>query len=168
MSEYSKNLHIRKDGKIDDITLYTSKADIPGEALTLRDGNTIVYACLGNVSDSSASRLNVRKGNSIYRVLKVGIPSGHQYFSGNGSFSVPQGITKIKISYTDIRGRQMEPIYSVSPGLYNVKVYSIGGPAREHIFQIINNSTGKDVWTSVVSEYDLEIGVWWSADINNG
>lgn len=47
MGEYSKKLHIHKDGKIDDITLCTDTSDLPG-TLPLRDGSTMVYADPGN------------------------------------------------------------------------------------------------------------------------
>lgn len=71
MSEYSKKLHIRKDGTVDDITLYTDTSGFSGGALTLRDGSNIVYAALGSTTDSEASRLRVRKSGTAYAVLKT-------------------------------------------------------------------------------------------------
>lgn len=47
MGEYRKKLHIRKDGKIDDIALYISTSDLPGEHFRC-DGSTVIYADLKN------------------------------------------------------------------------------------------------------------------------
>lgn len=71
MSQYSKKLHVRKSGSVQNINLYTTTSDISsGQYLQLRDGSTLLYAALGSTTDSSASSLRVRKSGTIYAVLK--------------------------------------------------------------------------------------------------
>lgn len=71
MSEYTKKLHIRKNGDVENITLYTDTSDISdGNMLTLKDGDTNVYAALGEITDSRASSLRVKRGGVTYSVLK--------------------------------------------------------------------------------------------------
>lgn len=70
MTEYSKKLHIRKDGTIQDISLYTDVADIStNDKLTIVDGNTKVYAAIAETTKQEASSLRIRKNNTIYAVL---------------------------------------------------------------------------------------------------
>ena len=70
MAEYSKKLHIRKDGTIQDISLYTDVADIPtNDILVIVDENTKVYAAIAETTKQGASSLRVRKNNTIYAVL---------------------------------------------------------------------------------------------------
>lgn len=84
MSQYSKKLHVRKSGSVQDINLYTTTSDISsGQYLRLRDGSTLLYAALGSTTDSSASSLRVRKSGTIYAVLKESYPTGSVTYSTN-------------------------------------------------------------------------------------
>lgn len=70
MAEYSKKLHIRKDGTVQDISLYTDVADIStNDKLTIVDENTKVYAAIAETTKQEASSLRIRKNNTIYAVL---------------------------------------------------------------------------------------------------
>lgn len=76
MSEYSKKLHIRKDGNVIDITLYTEPPKATSTrnryingALPIRDGDTIVYATLSRMLDNS--NLHIRKDGEVFHVLKT-------------------------------------------------------------------------------------------------
>lgn len=84
MSQYSKKLHVRKSGSVQDINLYTTTSDISsGQYLRLRDGSTLLYAALGSTTDSSASSLRVRKSGTIYAVLKESYPTGSVTYTTN-------------------------------------------------------------------------------------
>lgn len=70
MAEYSKKLHIRKDGTVQDISLYTDVADIStNDKLTIVDENTKVYAAIAETTKQGVSSLRVRKNNTVYAVL---------------------------------------------------------------------------------------------------
>lgn len=82
MGEYSKKLHIRKNGTIEDITLYTN-SDISDNTIKVRDGGTICYAPIGAADNSNASSLRVRKSGAIYAVLKESYPTGSVTYTTN-------------------------------------------------------------------------------------
>ena len=82
MGEYSKKLHIRKNGTIEDITLYTN-SDISDNTIKVRDGGTICYAPIGAADNSNASSLRVRKSGTIYAVLKESYPTGSVTYTTN-------------------------------------------------------------------------------------
>lgn len=83
MGEYSKKLHIRKDGVVENIVLYADTSGFSGGALALRDGSNIVYAVLGSTTDSAASRLRIRKNGTVYAVLKENYPTGSVTYTTN-------------------------------------------------------------------------------------
>lgn len=82
MGEYSKKLHIRKNGTIEDITLYTN-SDISDNTIKVRDGDTICYVPIGATNDSNASSLRVRKNGTIYSVLEESYPTGSVTYTTN-------------------------------------------------------------------------------------
>ena len=70
MALYEKKLHIRKNGVVTDINLWTESGEAGTPALHIRDGVNLVHARLGEVTDGLASDLRVRKDNVVYAVLK--------------------------------------------------------------------------------------------------
>lgn len=70
MALYGKKLHIRKNGVVTDINLWTESWEAGTPALHIRDGVNLVHARLGAVTDGLASDLRVRKDNVVYAVLK--------------------------------------------------------------------------------------------------
>lgn len=68
MSVYSKKLHIRKDSTVTDIDLHTEAISTP--SLVVKDGDTKVYARLGDASNRVATPLHVRKDGTTYSVLQ--------------------------------------------------------------------------------------------------
>ena len=70
MALYGKKLHIRKNGVVTDINLWTESGEAGTPALHIRDGVNLVHARLGEVTDGLASDLRVRKDNVVYAVLK--------------------------------------------------------------------------------------------------
>lgn len=106
MGEYSKKLHIRKNGTVEDITLYTSRSDLASSnALSIRDNGTVVYAPLGSTSDSSASSLRVRKNGTTYAIVKNAYPTGSVSLSissrdsyNTKKITLPPGTKKVLLS----------------------------------------------------------------------
>lgn len=70
MALYKKKLHIRKDGAVTDINLWTEKSEVGAPTLAIRHDSTVVYAKLGAVDDALASALRVRKDGIVYAALK--------------------------------------------------------------------------------------------------
>lgn len=104
MALYEKKLHIRKNGVVTDINLWTESGEAGTPALRIRDGVNLVHARLGEVTDGLASDLRVRKDNVVYAVLKnrwvtinivqsanqtITVTAGEKTYTE--SFSVPYG-----------------------------------------------------------------------------
>lgn len=125
MGEYSKKLHIRKNGTIEDITLYTN-SDISDNTIKVRDGGTILYAPIGAADDSNASSLRVRKSGTTYSVLKSGFSDGSFHLNlrpASGTYdregttpAFPAQVKKVKFSIEGIE--YVIPIKDHSKGLY--------------------------------------------------
>lgn len=150
MGEYNKKLHIRKGGKVDDITLYTNASDLPGGALALRDGNTVVYAGLGDVSDTNASRLRVRKNDIVYSVaLKIGYSNSMviKLNSHVHNIDIPSNVKKIKFTvYDDGSGERESSEYSISnPRTAGAKLTTKGGGSGVYIYEVYFYINGEGV-----------------------
>ena len=101
MAEYSKKLHIRKAGVITDIKLYSTIGEVGSNYITLKDGSNVIYGKLGSTGDANVSNLRVRKSSTIYGVLKMAsIPYTEISYTSVGTytFTVPQGITRIRVA----------------------------------------------------------------------
>lgn len=196
MSQYSKKLHVRKSGSVQDINLYTTTSDISsGQYLRLRDGSTLLYAALGSTTDSSASSLRVRKSGTIYAVLKENYPTGsvtyttnvlpekpakkngqHNHQSKTYQLSLPAGTKKIQVlCYADGYGGNTKTV-DVS-GVSNI--YIVVSRNDERIdgadyyctyVTVYKNST--DDKNNVIGKTDNDDGqcratISWSPAINN-
>lgn len=195
MSQYSKKLHVRKSGSVQDINLYTNTSDISsGQYLRLRDGSTLLYAALGSTTDSSASSLRVRKSGTIYAVLKESYPTGSVTYTTNVlpkkrvkeghrerqsktyQLSLPAGTKKIQVlCYADGNGgdAKIVDVNGVS-NIYIVISRTDGRVEGEDYYwvdvMVYKNST--DNRNNVIGETDKYDGqckatISWSPTINN-
>lgn len=195
MSQYSKKLHVRKSGSVQDINLYTTTSDISsGQYLRLRDGSTLLYAALGSTTDSSASSLRVRKSGTIYAVLKESYPTGSVTYTTNVlpkkrvkeghrerqsktyQLSLPAGTKKIQVlCYADGNGgdAKIVDVNGVS-NIYIVISRADGRVEGEDYYwadvMVYKNST--DNRNNVIGETDKYDGqckatISWSPTINN-
>ena len=104
MALYKKKLHIRKDGVVTDINLWTEKSEVGSPTLAIRHAGAVVYVKLGEVTDTQASALRVRKDGIVYAALKnrwvminivqsanqtITVTAGEKTYTE--SFSVPYG-----------------------------------------------------------------------------
>lgn len=193
MGEYSKKLHIRKNGTIEDITLYTN-SDISDNTIKVRDGGTICYAPIGAADNSNASSLRVRKSGTIYAVLKESYPTGSVTYSTNVlpkktvkedhresqsktyQLSLPAGTKKIQVlCYADGNGGDAK-IVDVN-GVSNIYIVISRTDERREgaeyywvYVRVYKNST--DNRNNVIGETDKYDGqckatISWSPTINN-
>lgn len=173
MSEYSKKLHIRKNGTIEDIVLYTDTSGLSGGALALRDGSNIVYAALGSTTDSAASRLRVRKSGIIYAALKSGYPAGSKsaYF-GTGStkinFSLPSGTKRIQVDLVFTKGGNVTQYFSVSKTDVELIGYSLYNQYTGYSGCITLKVGGESLINNKGYLNCVGVNVLWSSKINNG
>lgn len=196
MSKYSKKLHIRKSGSVQDINLYTATSDISsGQYIRLRDGSTLLYAALGSTTDSLASSLRVRKSGTVYAVLKESYPTGSVTYNTNvlpekkvkkngGSetqsktyqLSLPAGTKKIRV-VCDVEGNGWFPKTVDVNGVSNIYVVVARRDEREDgenfywtDIDVYKNSTDNKnniIGESAGYEKQCSATISWSPAINN-
>lgn len=177
MSEYSKKLHIRKSGSVQDINLYTATSDIvSGQYIRLRDGSTLLYAALGSTTDSLASSLRVRKGGTVYGVLKKSYyPTGSTTYKTSDAekgrkeytLSLPAYTKKISVynTYTDKTNYyNVSDVGSVHIVMYQTQEYR---HTEKHFYLY----KGTDSSGTLLYNYDerniFYVTISWSPVINN-
>lgn len=162
MSEYSKRLHIRKDGTVQDINLYTTTSDISsGQYLRLRDGSTLLYAALGSTTDSSASSLRVRKSGTIYAVLKESYPTGSVTYTTN--IFPKKEVTK---HTGDIRQNKWYTL-ALPTGTKKIKVEGYyDNSLWEHKYLDVNGISTLYIYVNRIDGFDSDNEKTWSCDAN--
>lgn len=196
MGEYSKKLHIRKSGSIQDINLYTTTSDISsGQYFRLRDGSTLLYAGLGSTTDPYASSLRVRKSGTIYAALKDSYPTGSVTYttrvlpgsevkkdgdskrqSKTYQLSLPAGTKKIQVlCYASMSGGKAR-IIDVN-GVKNIYIVVDRVDERRdaiefywaHVYVYKNSTDNRDNIIDSNSDYNgyCEATISWSPTINN-
>ncbi len=80
MSLLAEKLHYRKGGVTYDVDLYDDTADLGGaEYVSFRVNGATVYAVVGDIGDSKATDLRVRKGGTtlaFWEEATIDLPSG--------------------------------------------------------------------------------------------
>lgn len=194
MGEYSKKLHIRKNGTIEDITLYTN-SDISDNTIKVRDGDTICYVPIGATNDSNASSLRVRKNGTIYSVLKESYPTGSVTYTTNVlpgqevkkdgdsksqsktyQLSLPAGTKKIKVLCYANRTGGNARIIDVN-GVSNIYIVVNRIDERRdamefywaHVYVYKNSTDNRNNIIDSNSDYDgyCKATISWSPTINN-
>lgn len=184
MGEYSKKLHIRKNGTIEDITLYTN-SNVSNNTIKVRDGSTICYVPIGATDDSNASSLRVRKNGTTYAVMKSGYPTGSRQWSSSENslittnINLPQGTKKIQVKIiTYSKGTSITKTHNVN-GLSSINCSSYIKEAERRygtyasVYVSIYNGTNKlfEDNTDMIdklSGFNYTVIISWSPEINNG
>ena len=177
MGEYSKKLHIRKSVSVQDINLYTATSDIvSGQYIQLRDGSTLLYAALGNTTDSLASSLRIRKGGTVYGVLKKSYyPTGSTTYNVKDAMksrkeytlSLPAYTKKISVhcSYTDKTNYyNVSDVSSVHIVMYCTQEYR----HTENHFYLYKGTDSSGTLLYNLDEMNIfNVTISWSPAINN-
>lgn len=177
MGEYSKKLHIRKSGSVQDISLYTATSDIvSGQYIRLRDGSTLLYAALGNTTNPLVSSLRIRKGGTVYGVLKKSYyPTGSTTYDVKDAMkdrkeytlSLPAYTKKISVycTYTDKTNYyNVSDVSSVHIVMYNTQEYK---HTKNH-FYLYKGTDSSGTLLYNLDEINLfSITISWSPAINN-
>ena len=101
MAELSKKLYIKNtEGVTQSAKLYSTTSESQTPYLSLKVDNINCYASLTDVSDSRATSGRIKKSDGT--ILAIGesgtSPYGYSLFTTSGSFTVPAGITKLRVT----------------------------------------------------------------------
>ena len=130
MALYEKKLHIRKNGVVADINLWTESGEAGTPALHIRDGVNLVHARLGEVTDGLASDLRVRKDNVVYAVLKNRWVTINIVQSANQTITVTVGVKTYTESFSVPYGTAYTATITAAAGFAPGALSSSGGTAE--------------------------------------
>lgn len=130
MALYKKKLHIRKDGVVTDINLWTEKSEVGSPTLAIRHDGTVVYAKLGEVTDTQASALRVRKDGIVYAALKNRWVTINIVQSANQTITVTAGEKTYTESFSVPYGTAYTATISAAAGFAPGALSSSGGMAE--------------------------------------
>ena len=130
MALYKKKLHIRKDGVVTDINLWTEKSEVGAPTLAIRHAGTVVYAKLGAVDDALASALRVRKDGIVYAALKNRWVIVNIVQSANQTITVTAGEKTYTESFSVPYGTAYTATISAAAGFAPGALSSSGGTAE--------------------------------------
>lgn len=107
MSTLTKKLHILKTGETEETcNIYTTPEEVGGSPyLALEVDGQKGYVKLGSTTDANATHLRVKKDGTTYAAWKeatVDVPTGTVTIYSNKVFTVPTGVTVIKVTKTDL------------------------------------------------------------------
>ena len=130
MALYKKKLHIRKDGAVTDINLWTEKSEVGAPTLAIRHDSTVVYAKLGAVDDALASALRVRKDGIVYAALKNRWVMINIVQSANQTITVTVGVKTYTESFSVPYGVVYVATITAAAGFAPGVLSSSGGTAE--------------------------------------
>lgn len=130
MALYGKKLHIRKDGAVTDINLWTEKSEVGSPTLAIRHDGKVVYAKLGEVTDTQASALRVRKDGIVYAALKNRWVMINIVQSANQTITVTAGEKTYTESFSVPYGTAYTATVTAAAGFAPGALSSTGGTAE--------------------------------------
>ena len=133
MALYGKKLHIRKDGVVTDINLWTEKSEVGAPTLAIRHAGVVVYAKLGEVTDTQASALRVRKDGIVYAALKNRWVMINIVQSANQTITVTAGEKTYTESFSVPYGTAYTATISAAAGFAPGALSSSGGTAESDV-----------------------------------
>lgn len=100
MSDLGAIFHVKKDGVQYDAHAYTTLDECPEPNLKIKFKGSPAYVKLEAKGSGDVPCYVKKSDGNTYQVKKEAIPTGSVSFTG-GKFTVPMGITVLKINYED-------------------------------------------------------------------
>ena len=101
MAEMAKKIHFLKNGTEQTAKAYSTTAETGGSYITNSIDNTTVYVPIVGTSDSRATIGRVLKNGTTYAISTTGKPAYAEKSwttAGSYTFTVPQGVTRVRVA----------------------------------------------------------------------
>lgn len=160
MSDLGAIFHVKKSGVQYDAHAYTTLSECPYPNLKIKFNGQQAYVKLEN-SGSGDVPCYVKASGGTYQVRKQAIPTGSRYISGDTTFTVPAGITVIKVG-------TIRPTYvRVRPNSTHSLNWSYQATEPGGYYSLYCKTHGHLRWTRYLSPDKDNITLYWSPEINN-
>ena len=185
MAIFSKKLRIKNSaGATQVVNIYSTTGESGSNYMRATVDGQAGYISLGSTTDANRTSGRVKKTNGVtYAILTSSVPPyGYSLLISNGSFTVPSGVTKLRV--TCVGGGAGALAYPGSPdgnesealvdlfGEGTTTVYSGGGGQTSFSSIIANGAGGNSVqvrtWSRNDGEYIHHYANWINGTIGNG
>lgn len=166
MSDLGAIFHVKKNGTQYDAHVYTTLKECPFPNLKINFNGTTGFVKLddrGNVPCYAKT-----KAGNTYQVKKEAIPTGSVRVSNHMTFTVPSGITVLKINspaQSESWGDDVGTFIGVTPNSSHILMWKVTYGVNTDSYQVICSSHKNKQW-SVNYDYGKDAKISWSPKIN--
>ena len=169
MSDLGAIFHVTADGKQYDAHAYTTTDECPEPNLKIKFNGSAAYIKLEAKGNGDVPCYVKKSNGGVYQVRASTIPTGTVLFKG-GKFTVPMGITVLKINYEDDDSQYV----GVTPGsTHKLEIATTEG-TDEYEYEVeVYCNNHRALWFDTawwdepcLGEPDASVYISWSPEIN--
>lgn len=164
MSDLGAIFHVKKSGVQYDAHAYTTISECPEPNLKVKFNGQQAYVKLEN-SGSGDVPCYVKTSAGTYQVRKQAIPTGSLRITSNITFTVPAGITVIRVGFYPSAGAAN--YVRVLPNSTHNLVWSTTSDDNNTYFYMDCDTHGDIEWTKNLVMLSKNVTLYWSPEINN-
>ena len=169
----TKMLHYQtSSGATGACKIYTTEEECPSPNLKVQIDATTGYVKLSeeeNNPDATPIRVHVNSSGKTLKVCKEAIPTGSVLVSNHMTFTVPSGITVLRINSpakSESGGDDVGTFIGVTPNSNHILMWKVTYGENTDSYQVICYSHKNKQW-SVNYDYGRDAKISWSPKINN-
>lgn len=170
MSDLGAIFHVKKDGTQYDAHAYTTTDECPEPNLKIKFNGSPAYIKLEAKGSGDVPCYVKTKAGNTYQVKKEAVPTGTVLFTG-GKFTVPMGITVLKINYEDDNSQYI----GVTPGsTHTLYIDTTEGTEDTRYSVEVYCNDHRAYWFNIewwgepyLGEPEASVHISWSPEINN-
>lgn len=168
MSDLGAIFHVKKAGVQYDAHAYTTADECPEPNLKLTYKGQQGYVKLEAKGEGDVPCYVKTKAGNTYQVKKEAIPTGSVLVSNHMTFTVPSGITVLRINSpaeSESWGDDVGTFIGVTPNSNHILMWKATYGDNTDVYQVICYSHKKKQW-SVNHDYGKDAKISWSPKIN--
>ncbi len=168
MSDLGAIFHVKKDGVQYDAHAYTTLDECPEPNLKLTYKGQQGYVKLEAKGEGDIPCYVKTKAGNTYQVKKEAVPTGSVIVSNHMTFTVPSGITVLRINSpakSESWGDDVGTFIGVTPNSRHILMWKVTYGENADSYQVLCYSHKNKQW-SVNYDYGKDAKISWSPTIN--
>lgn len=168
MSDLGAIFHVTADGKQYDAHAYTTTDECPEPNLKIKFKGSPAYIKLEAKGSGDVPCYVKKSDGNTYQVKKEAIPTGSVLVSNHMTFTVPSGITVLRINSpakSESWGDDVGTFIGVTPNSKHILIWKVTYGENVDSYQVRCYSHKNKQW-SVNYDYGRDAKISWSPEIN--